>query len=203
MTAVTTRNTNLVRLAFLAACVTVLPAVSPITSLRAQPLEGTGGSGCGVVRGHLRSTLVDTNCDSPTFCAEGRFSGRLNGPFTQKGTGNAPAAVALADSSIPPSLFFAAADIWLETRLCDGVLHLKDTFVVSFAPPDPDSPGQFPYASVQTVIPETSTGGCFGATGQLRLLGTSTAEGADADYEGVFCNKCFKTCLFCCLVIKR
>jgi hypothetical protein len=76
----------------------------------------------------------------------------------------------------------------LETKLCDGVLRLKDTFIISFAPVDPDTPGQFPFTAVQTVVPETSTGGCSGATGQLQLLGISTADGVDADYEGVLCS---------------
>ncbi len=146
------------------------------------------GNDCKVVRGHLSNRPVVENCDSPTFCAEGELLGRLNGKFTQKGVGFAPAGGVLGDPEVPPSVILGSADILLETQFCEGVLKLKDTFVINFSPPDNANPSEAFFSAVHTVIPEMSSGGCFGATGQLRVQGVSTPVGVDADYEGVICK---------------
>ncbi len=144
---------------------------------------------CQIVRGRLLNRPVTEGCSSPFFCAEGKLLGRLNGTFDQTGTGLAPAGAALEDPAVPPAVAFGSADIALDTKLCGGVLLLKDTFVINFAAPDPANSGDGFFSAVHTVDPQRSTGGCFGATGQLRVSGVSTPSGVDADYEGVICSE--------------
>ena len=143
---------------------------------------------CGVVRGHLLNHPAPPTCGSLIFCAEGELLGRLNGNFTQKGIALTAAAGALPDPEVAPSVLFGSADIQLNTKLCNGVLFLKDTFVLNAMPPDPANPGDAFFSAVHTVDPLKSTGGCAGVTGQLRLIGVSAPEGVQADYEGVICT---------------
>lgn len=150
------------------------------------PFAGVNANNdCKPVQGRVTSELVTqfadgSMCPSPLgLCTEGRFTGRLKGKF--RFVANTLTPFALADPSAPPDVASTTGVISIDTRYCDGTLVLDDTSAFSLA-------ADGFVASLQTPNGDASTGGCFGASGRVRLEGVFQLGCVDCAYRGEICG---------------
>ncbi len=148
--------------------------------------SGAWAGDCRAVHGRVTSDLVGqfsdgTPCPNPLgLCTEGRFTGGLKGKFRFVAGEVIPFGV--IDMSKPQPLVAATTGVInLDTRFCGGMLVLDDTSAFSL---EPDG---F-VASLQTPNGNASTGGCFGASGRVRLEGVFQGGCVDCKYRGEICG---------------
>ncbi len=148
--------------------------------------SGASASECRSVNGRVTSELVGqfsdgTPCPNPLgLCTEGRFTGGLKGKFRFVAGTLTPFGV--IDMSKPQPVVAATTGVInLDTRFCGGTLVLDDTSAFSL---EPDG---F-VASLQTPNGDASTGGCFGASGRVRLEGVFQGGCVDCKYRGEICG---------------
>ena len=146
---------------------------------------GSAEASCKKAKGHITSELVamfsnGEACPSPLeLCTEGRFTGRLKGQFTFVADTLVPYVV--QDPAAPPDVAATTGLVNLDTEFCNGTLVLTDTSAFSLG-----DDGLF--GGLETVDGDASTGGCFGASGRIRVSGVVMEGCVDCEYEGEVCK---------------
>ena len=149
-------------------------------------LPGSALAECEQVRGRIVSNQVAVfsdgeACPSPHgLCTEGRFSGDLKGRFKFIASTLTPFSV--QDPDTAPDVAAVTGVNNLQPReACHGVLVFKDTSAFSL------SPDGF-VGGLETIDPYTSSGGCHGVTGRIRIEGVFQEGCVDCTYKGEVCG---------------